>query len=78
MAFLTLMMKPKIKPCWLQKEVPVFFSVGEHEVYLVIRVTPDIRLVSSYPACFSGIRLSGQRVSDIRPDSRILTKLKIF
>ena len=47
------------------------------DVLLTTRVTPDIRLVSGYPACFSGIRLTGRIVGDIRPDSRIISKIKL-
>ena len=36
-------------------------------------VTLDIRLVSGYPACFSGIRLSGRIVGNIRANNRIIT-----
>ena len=40
----------------------------------ITRVTSDIRFVFGYPACFSGIRLSGRIVADMRPDSLIITK----
>ena len=40
---------------------------------VISRVTPDIRLVSGYPAYFSGIWLSSRIAGDIRSDSRIIT-----
>ena len=50
----------------------------QNNVGLFFRLTPEIRLVSGYPACFSGIRLFGLIVGDTRPDSRIITKIKFF
>ena len=43
-----------------------------HTVYLAL-----IRL-SGYPFFFSVNRLSGRIVGDVRPDSRILTKIEVF
>ena len=39
---------------------------------------PARNLLSGYPACFSGIRLSDRILGDIRPDSRIITKIKLI
>ena len=49
-------------------------ALGSHRIF---GCYPVIRL-SGYPACFSGIRLSGRIAGDIRPDSRIITKLKLI
>ena len=60
-----------------RKVVSIFWWLGCCWAVLC-RVTPDIRLISSYAACFSGIQLCGRIGGDIQPDSRIITKIQLI
>ena len=58
----------------------IYINISEEITYTSKGHTgyPDRIRLSGNPACFTGIRLSGRTVGDIRPYSRLITKIELF